>query len=177
MAIIEGDKQFTWKPSPDFFDQLIIYNLKEGFVEVSKQCSLPLELSSPIFDLAGMYSPLILLEELPGTHDSNQLHRIVFYQHLELININQMVANLNELEVGWTVKGYAVVSPEETSLTLDQVRDVALGCKLSTPLPSVPDPETTDHASNVSSVNVPWKPILFGLTCFALGVLSSLLLW
>ena len=178
MSIISGAQPYAWKPKPGSFDSLNIYLIDDLFVEVINQTSLPLELGSALYDLAGMYAPLVIVTEIPSAANGDEdVNQIVFYQHLEVCNLGQMLQKLNELEVGWKLEGFALISPRKSSLKAEDVQCIATECQLSKPLPSVPDQITTDQAATVSSVNVPWKPIVFGLTCFALGCLSSLLLW
>lgn len=170
-----GDSQgvYVWKPSPSTFDQITVYECSEYFCEVVKQSSLPLELSSPIFDLAGRYAPLVILTEIPGEHNNNEpLNQIMFYQHIDVCDLGAMLKSLLELEPGWKIEGFSIVSPKVSSLSSTDVRRIANENLNPKRLQSSPIEE-----SSVSSVNVSWKPILFGLTCFALGCLSSLLIW
>lgn len=172
--LADAPKQYVWHPQPGQSDTLTLY-LEGGIVEVTKQAHIPLELASPIFDLAGLYSPLVLMTELPAYgQEGDDLGRTVFYQHLDVIHLGQLVEQLNALEPGWSIQGRVVVSPRPTSLGLDRVREQILACRLPEALPkseSKPEPEPMAmEQRGRSPLNL--RPWLWGAVGFGLGLLS-----
>lgn len=173
-------KQYVWTPQPGQSDSLTLF-LDDGIVEVMKQAHIPLELSSPIFDLAGLYSPLVLLTEVPtyGQEESGSASRTVFYQHLDIIHLGQLLEKLNQHEPGWTIQGRAVVSPADSTLGLDTVRALIVDSKqperLAEPeLEPESEPVAVEQTREKAPINV--RSLLWGAMGFVLGI-GAMALW
>jgi len=169
----------VFQPNHETFDQFSIHGAFDRYVFLLVQASLPTEFWKPMFDLASLYSPIVIATQRPhcGTKD-HDMRRMALYQATPRYDLPKLLSLIEEDEAGWWIDGDALISGTRTEISEEDLIDVAEDhCRLpDADLDAEPLSTNSEQASDqvTHRPSFSWKSALIGGVGLLLGLSMGL---